>query len=116
MLASDEARHELPFDRALVLTVDATRLTAADSDALADGDSDVLRRRVLLVVDNGAVTGVRFADGEELRAAVTMTPCSPKVTLAHPPGSRSHHRHAHRGAHRSKLTTVMQYYRYSVRL
>lgn len=47
VLASDEARHELPFDRALVLTVDATRLTAADSDALADGDSDVLRRRVL---------------------------------------------------------------------
>jgi DNA-binding CsgD family transcriptional regulator len=46
-LASDEARRELPFDRALVLTVDATRLTAADSDALADEDSDVLRRRVL---------------------------------------------------------------------
>ena len=34
-----------------------------------------------LLVDGGAVTGVRLADGEELRSSAVMTSCSPKLTL-----------------------------------
>ncbi|WP_205698861.1 pyruvate, phosphate dikinase [Conexibacter sp. SYSU D00693] len=44
---ADLARQVLGFDRALVLTVGPTRLTAEDSGALADPASDRLRRQVL---------------------------------------------------------------------
>jgi phytoene dehydrogenase-like protein len=60
-------------------------LTNALRDYLAERGTEVRTSAPVeeLVVEGGAVVGVRLKGGEELRAGTVMTSCSPKATLAH---------------------------------
>ncbi|HYF24206.1 MAG TPA: helix-turn-helix transcriptional regulator [Baekduia sp.] len=95
--AAELARRELPFDRAVVLSVGPGRLTAQDSGALADPASDRLRRRVLArpvgvpartreagLLGRGPAGGPSvLADALELRAPAfgAVAPCGAPLAL-----------------------------------